>query len=149
MQSLTLYPQIVSAETILFWIWPYVLWPLVTVTVHKSAETIQGRKLFAEIRYSSLSWLFLHLTTQVYVAQAETGNSRWAMTTPYELIYVDYAWFAITTFDVWLSNKFTNSLLFRFREDWSALGGTVNSAILLKYPTFEVSSGLFVLSTKI
>ena len=39
----------VSAETILFWIWPYVLWPL--VTVHKSAKTIQGRKLFAEIRY--------------------------------------------------------------------------------------------------
>ena len=37
-------PHIVSAETILCWLWPYVLWPL--VTVHKSAETIQGRKLF-------------------------------------------------------------------------------------------------------
>ena len=35
----TVFPRIVSAETILFWIWPYVLWPL--VTVHKSAETIQ------------------------------------------------------------------------------------------------------------
>ena len=44
----TVFPRIVSAETILFLIWPYVLWPL--VTVHKSAETIQGRKLFAEIR---------------------------------------------------------------------------------------------------
>ena len=48
-----LFPRIVSAATILFWIWPYVLWPL--VTVHKSAETIQGRKLFAEIRYSENS----------------------------------------------------------------------------------------------
>ena len=34
------------------WIWPYVLWPL--VTVHKSAETIQVRKLFAEVRYAHL-----------------------------------------------------------------------------------------------
>ena len=40
----TVFPHIVSAETILFWLWPYVLWPL--VTVHKCAETIQGRKLF-------------------------------------------------------------------------------------------------------
>ena len=32
----TVFPQIVSVETILFWIWPYVLRPL--VTVHKSAE---------------------------------------------------------------------------------------------------------------
>ena len=45
----TVFPRIVSAETILFWSWPYVLWPL--MTVHKSVETIQGRKLFAEIRY--------------------------------------------------------------------------------------------------
>ena len=45
----TVFPHIVSAETILFWLWPYVLWPL--VTVHKSAETIQGRKLYEEIRY--------------------------------------------------------------------------------------------------
>ena len=44
---ITVFPWIVSAETVLFWIWPYVLWPL--VTVHKSEETIQGRKLFAEI----------------------------------------------------------------------------------------------------
>ena len=43
------FSQVLSAETIFFWIWPYLLWPL--VTVHKSAETIQGRKLFAEIRY--------------------------------------------------------------------------------------------------
>ena len=47
--SPTVFLRIVSVETILFWIWPYVLWPL--VTVNKSAETIQGRKLFAEIRY--------------------------------------------------------------------------------------------------
>ena len=46
----TLFPPIVSAETILFWIWPYVLWPL--VTIHKSAETIQGRKLFKGGNYS-------------------------------------------------------------------------------------------------
>ena len=37
----TVFLQLVSAETILFWIWP--------VTVHKNAETIQWRKLFAEI----------------------------------------------------------------------------------------------------
>ena len=48
----TVFLQIVSAETILFWIWPYVLWPL--ITVNKSAETIQGRKLFAEIRYQEI-----------------------------------------------------------------------------------------------
>ena len=53
----TLFCHIVSAETILLWIWPYVLWPL-----DKSAETIQwwklfkreiiqGRKLYEEIRY--------------------------------------------------------------------------------------------------
>ena len=46
----TVFSQIISAETILFWIWPYVLWPL--VTVHKSAETIQGRKLFKSRNYS-------------------------------------------------------------------------------------------------
>ena len=40
----TVFPHIVSAETILFWLWAYVLWPL--ITVHKYAETIQGRKLF-------------------------------------------------------------------------------------------------------
>ena len=40
----TVFPHIVSVETILFWIFPYVLWPL--ITVHKCAETIQGRKLF-------------------------------------------------------------------------------------------------------
>ena len=36
----TVFPWIVSAETF-FLIWPYVLWTL--VTVHKSAETIQGK----------------------------------------------------------------------------------------------------------
>ena len=45
----TVFPHIVSAETILFWVRPYVLWPL--ITVHKCAETIQGRKLYEEIRY--------------------------------------------------------------------------------------------------
>ena len=48
--SNTVFPRIVSAETILLWIWPYVLWPL--NTVHKSAETIQGRKLFKGGNYS-------------------------------------------------------------------------------------------------
>ena len=46
----TVFPHIVSAETILFWLWPYVLWPL--ITVHKCAETIQGRKLFKDGSYS-------------------------------------------------------------------------------------------------
>ena len=50
--QLIVVPQIVSGETILIWIWPYVLWPL--LTVHKSAETIQKQKLFAEIRYANL-----------------------------------------------------------------------------------------------
>ena len=36
----TVFPHIVSAETILFSIWPYVLWPL--DTVHKRAKTICG-----------------------------------------------------------------------------------------------------------
>ena len=45
----TKFPHIVSAETILFWIWLYVLRPL--VIVHKCAEIIQGRKLYEEIRY--------------------------------------------------------------------------------------------------
>ena len=40
----TVFPHIVSTETILFLLWPYVLWPL--ISVHKCAETIQGRKLF-------------------------------------------------------------------------------------------------------
>ena len=48
--TITVIPRIVSAETILFWSWPYVLWPL--VTVHESAETIQGRKLFKGRNYS-------------------------------------------------------------------------------------------------
>ena len=50
----TVFPRIVSAETILFWIWPYVLWPL-TFTSYiwiVAAETIQGRKLFKGGNYS-------------------------------------------------------------------------------------------------
>ena len=46
----TVFPRIVSAETILFWKKPYVLWPL--VSVHTGAETIQGRKLFKGGNYS-------------------------------------------------------------------------------------------------
>ena len=38
---------------------PYVPWPL--VTVHKSMETFQGRKLFAEIRYGTYE--VLHILT--------------------------------------------------------------------------------------
>ena len=44
----TVFLRKVFMETILFLIQPYVLSPL--VTVHKSVETIQGRKLFAKIR---------------------------------------------------------------------------------------------------
>ena len=50
---LTVFRRIISAETSLFWIWPYVLWPL--VTVHKGVEIIQGRKLFKGRRYSRKS----------------------------------------------------------------------------------------------
>ena len=56
--QVTIFPQIVSAETILFWIWPYVLWPL--ITVDKSAETIQGRKLFKGGNYLRKYGMFLH-----------------------------------------------------------------------------------------
>ena len=56
--SNTVFPHIVSAETILFWIQPYVLWPL--VTVHTGAETIEGRKLFKGgnymRKYGNLFW---------------------------------------------------------------------------------------------
>ena len=56
--SSTAFPHIVSAETFLFWLWPYVLWPL--ISVHKCAETIQGRKLYEEMRYFlKLSFAFL------------------------------------------------------------------------------------------
>jgi hypothetical protein len=40
----TVFPHIVSAETILFWIWSQYI--RTKVTVHKCAETIQRRKLF-------------------------------------------------------------------------------------------------------
>ena len=50
----TVFTQIVSAETILFWIWPYLLWPLTftSYTWIVAAETIQGRKLFKGGNYS-------------------------------------------------------------------------------------------------
>ena len=41
---ITLFPRIVSAETILFWIWPYVLWP--------RSQYIKVRKLFKGGNYS-------------------------------------------------------------------------------------------------
>ena len=49
-KNVTVFPQIVSAETVLFWIYPYVLWPL--ITLYTGAETIQGRKLFKGGNYS-------------------------------------------------------------------------------------------------
>ena len=48
--------------TIIFWIQPYVLWPLVTVHTgaenYSREETIQGPKLYEEIRYVllTISW---------------------------------------------------------------------------------------------
>ena len=50
--SITIFPRIVSAETILFLnlvLFTVTFGPL--VTGHKSAETIQGWKLFAELQY--------------------------------------------------------------------------------------------------
>ena len=64
----TVFPHIVAAATILFWIHKslkisHILFffgfgnPKFTVhKVHKGAETIQGRKLYEEIRYSKLLW---------------------------------------------------------------------------------------------
>ena len=43
----TIFPQIVSAETILFWIW----------LMYCDLWTIQGRKLFAEIQYVPLNYI--------------------------------------------------------------------------------------------
>ena len=63
--SNTVFPHIVSAETILFWIQPYVLWPL--VTVHTGAETIQGRKLFKGGNYMrkyGICFLSLHILSK-------------------------------------------------------------------------------------
>ena len=47
----TVFLQIVSAETILFWIRQYVC-TVTFVAFHKSAETFQGRKLFKGGNYS-------------------------------------------------------------------------------------------------
>jgi hypothetical protein len=46
---ITIFRYIVSAETILFWLWPYALWPL--ISVHKCVETIQGRIPYEERQY--------------------------------------------------------------------------------------------------
>ena len=61
----TVFPGIVSPESILFWIQPYVLWPL--VTVHTGAETIQGRKLFKGGNYMrkyGICFLSLHILSK-------------------------------------------------------------------------------------
>ena len=52
LEVFTVFPQILSTETILFWIWPYV--HKYKCGNHSRAETIQGWKVFAEIRYLSL-----------------------------------------------------------------------------------------------
>ena len=51
-KKITVFPYIVSAETILFWIWKSKISQYIRpkVTVHKCEETIQGRKLYEEIR---------------------------------------------------------------------------------------------------
>ena len=55
---ITIFPYIVTMEVILFWLWPYVLWPL--ISVHKWAETIYMRKygmwLLSRTAIPSLSW---------------------------------------------------------------------------------------------
>ena len=56
----TVFPHIVSAEPILFWILPYVLWPL--NTVHTGVEIIQGRKLFKGGNYSRKYGIWTSLT---------------------------------------------------------------------------------------
>ena len=67
----TVFPHIVSAVTILFWIKPNVLWPL--VTVNTGAETIQGRKLFAEIRY-----LNFHHLNSLEIFEKNSGDKIWS-----------------------------------------------------------------------
>ena len=76
----TVFPRIVSVETILFWIWPYVQWPL--VTVHTGAETIQGRKLFVEIRYSVLSpFHFDHILKRAHSIWSHSKKSTFHLNT--------------------------------------------------------------------
>ena len=74
---ITLFPRIVSAETILFWIWPYVLWPrsqyikvrkLFKGGNYSREKTIQGRKLFKGGNYSREETICGHtVITKYYI----------------------------------------------------------------------------------
>ena len=72
----TVFPHIVSAETILFWLWPYVLWPL--ISVHKCAETIQGRKLFKGGNYMR-KYGFPHSELTCSHLESCSSGSIWAL----------------------------------------------------------------------
>ena len=82
----TVFPHIVSAETILFWLWPYVVWPL--ITVHKCAKTIQGRKLFKGGNYMrkygilcNVKWSSMGKVAQVH-SSTETESSPLHQSSP-------------------------------------------------------------------
>ena len=72
----TVFPHIVSAETILFWLWPYVLWPL--ISVHKCAETIQGGKLFKGGNYMR-KYGFPHSELTCSHLESCSSGSIWAL----------------------------------------------------------------------
>ena len=72
----TVFPHIVSAETILFWLWSYVLWPL--ISVHKCAETIQGGKLFKGGNYMR-KYGFPHSELTCSHLESCSSGSIWAL----------------------------------------------------------------------
>ena len=63
----TVFPRMISAETILFWIWPYLLWPF--VTVHKSEESIRGNAVCFGSRVNSRLVLY---SVPILIWQKET-----------------------------------------------------------------------------
>ena len=94
----TVFPRIVSTETIIFWKWNmwklsyrfriitilyFINWIVAAETI-QGGETIQGRKLFAEIRYlifDHLNWL-MDLVSKIsdnwiiYLLTSDTFNNK-------------------------------------------------------------------------
>ena len=75
-----------SFRVFFFLIWPYVLWPL--ITVHKCAETIQGRKLFKGGNYSSAETIWGNTVCNVWVSkkQSHLTLSLWIVSKEYVFI---------------------------------------------------------------
>ena len=95
----TVFPPIVSGATILFWIWPYVLWP--KVTVYKSAQTIQGRKLFKGGNYSreetiqgrklSAEIRYYKIVLKLTIKEWPESYSRWGGTFKIRFFFIEFA----------------------------------------------------------